>query len=67
MIKNRLVIKNSMGDLTSPHAKVEEKFAGSTSGPDKNRDGKPTTKINTLKATRYTTINSSLKVIRFIL
>ena len=52
MIKNRLVIKNSMGDLTRPHAKVEEKFAGSTSGPDKNRDGKPTTKINALKAAR---------------
>ena len=47
---NRFVIKNSMGDLTSPQAKVEEKLPGSTSGPDKNSEGKSTLNINTLKA-----------------
>lgn len=51
-MRNELVIKNSIGDFTSPQANVEEKLAGSTSGPDKNSDGKPTTNINTLKAVR---------------
>src|SRR3972149_1019205 len=52
IIRNKFVIKNSMGDFTSPHAKVDEKFAGSTIGPDKNREGKSTRKINTLKPER---------------
>jgi hypothetical protein len=52
MIKNKFVIKNSIGDLTSPHPKVDEKLAGSTSGPDRNKEGKPTTKINALNAAR---------------
>jgi len=50
--KNKFVIKNSMGDLTNPHAKVEEKLAGSISGPLKNIDGKSTMNINTLNAAR---------------
>jgi hypothetical protein len=67
MIKNKFVMKNSTGDLTSPHAKVDEKFAGSTRGPDKNKEGKPTININTLKVARYRTTNSSLRVLCLIL
>ena len=43
-------MKNSIGDFTKPQAKVEEKFAGSTSGPDKNIVGKSTINIKNRNA-----------------
>ena len=52
MMRNEFVIKNSIGDFTSPQANVEEKLAGSTRGPVKNSEGKPTMNISTLKAVR---------------
>jgi hypothetical protein len=65
--KNKFVIKNSMGDLTNPHAKVDENFAGSAIDPDRNNEGKSTTKINTLNAAKYITRRRSLSDLYFIL
>jgi hypothetical protein len=62
-----LVIKNSIGDLTNPHAKVDEKFAGLAIEPDRNNEGKSTTKIKTLQADKYITRKRNLNDLYFIL
>ena len=64
---NKLVIKNSIGDLTNPHAKVDEKFAGFAIEPDRNIEGKSTMKINTLKAVKYIIRKRNLSDLYFIL
>ena len=65
--KNKFVIKNSTGDLTNPHAKVDEKFAGSAIEHDRNIEGNSTMKINTLKAAKYITRKRNLSDLYFIL
>jgi hypothetical protein len=47
-----LVTKNSIGVFTSPQANVDEKYAGSTSGPSINLEGNPVQKNKNLITAR---------------
>ena len=61
------MIKNSIGDLTNPQAKIDENFAGSVIEPDRNIEGKSTTKINSLNAAKYITSKMNLSNLYLIL
>ena len=56
-----------MGDLTRPHASVDEKFAGFTKGPVKNIEGKSTKNIKALNVRRYKIRIANRIILNFIL
>jgi hypothetical protein len=58
--KNPDEIINSIGDLTMPHPKADEKFPASTRGPDIKLEGNPTINITALKTIQYKIKISSL-------